>query len=52
LVDSLGGFDISWIVGLAAPALLYYFAARVKGTDIPAQMILPREIGGADSVGQ
>ena len=52
LVESLGGVDISWIVGLAAPALLYYFAARVKGADIPEQMILPREFGGADRVGQ
>jgi len=52
LVESLGGTDISWVVGLVAPALLYYLAARVKGAEIPEQMILPREFGGADSVGQ
>jgi nucleobase:cation symporter-1, NCS1 family len=52
LVESLGGVDISWIVGLVAPALVYYFAARVKKADIPEHMILPREFGGADRVGQ
>ncbi|POX65414.1 cytosine permease [Streptomyces sp. Ru62] len=28
LVDPLGGADISWIVGLAVPALLYWLVAR------------------------
>jgi NCS1 family nucleobase:cation symporter-1 len=50
LVESLGGVDISWIVGLAAPALLYYVAVRMKGADIPERMILPHELSGADSV--
>ncbi|HZZ09527.1 MAG TPA: cytosine permease [Paraburkholderia sp.] len=45
LVDSLGGVDISWIVGLIAPALVYYAVARVKGVDVPDRMILPVEPG-------
>lgn len=48
LVDSLGGVDISWIVGLIAPALLYYLVARLKGFDVPDEMILPPEPGVAD----
>lgn len=52
LVEALGGVDISWIVGLAAPALLYYVAARAKRADIPEQMVLPHELGGVDGVGQ
>jgi len=42
----------SWIVGLAAPALLYFFAARAKKADVPERMILPHEAGNADRGGQ
>ncbi len=28
LVDPLGGADVSWIVGLVVPALLYWLLAR------------------------
>ena len=52
LVGALAGVDISWIVGLAAPALLYYFAARAQRADIPEQTILPHELGGVDGVGR
>jgi NCS1 family nucleobase:cation symporter-1 len=41
LVDKLDGADISWIVGLAVPAVLYYFAARHKAHVAPAHLILP-----------
>ena len=43
LVDKLDGADISWIVGLAVPALLYYFAARHKAHVAPAHLILPAQ---------
>ncbi|MGH4029878.1 purine-cytosine permease family protein [Actinomycetota bacterium Odt1-20B] len=36
LVDPLGGADISWIVGLAVPALLYWALARRNTAHIPA----------------
>lgn len=48
LADALGGVDISWIVGLIAPALLYYLVARLKGFDVPDEMILPPGPGVAD----
>jgi NCS1 family nucleobase:cation symporter-1 len=41
LVDKLDGADISWIVGLVVPAVLYYFAARHKAHAAPAHLILP-----------
>jgi len=48
LVEPLGGADISWILGLVVPALLYYaLGARSRGR-IPAQLILP---GGEPSPG-
>ncbi|MFE0103196.1 purine-cytosine permease family protein [Streptomyces sp. NPDC059009] len=37
LVDPLGGADISWIVGLAVPALLYWALAGRNTAHIPAQ---------------
>ncbi|WP_339385778.1 purine-cytosine permease family protein [Burkholderia sp. Ac-20379] len=43
LVDALGGTDISWILGLAVPALLYYAGARVSSRRIPERLILPGE---------
>jgi nucleobase:cation symporter-1, NCS1 family len=43
LVDSLDGADISWIVGLIVPAVLYLFAARRTVHRIPAHLILPAD---------
>lgn len=41
LVDTLGGTDISWIVGLVVPAVLYYLVARSTRTRVAPQLILP-----------
>jgi NCS1 family nucleobase:cation symporter-1 len=43
LVDVLDGTDISWIVGLIVPAVLYFFAARRKAEEAPTHLILPTE---------
>ncbi|MGN6320047.1 purine-cytosine permease family protein [Trinickia sp.] len=43
LVDALGGADISWIVGLIVPAVLYYAAARRTSAHAPRQLVLPGE---------
>jgi NCS1 family nucleobase:cation symporter-1 len=40
-VAALGGADISWIVGLLVPGLLYYAVARNQQERIPPQAILP-----------
>ncbi len=45
LVDALGGTDISWIIGLVVPAVLYYAGASRSARDIPRQLILPAERG-------
>ncbi|MFJ6633797.1 purine-cytosine permease family protein [Streptomyces sp. NPDC091376] len=51
LVAPLGGADISWIVGLAVPALLYWLLARnsrdtgVSPTDTPVPTPYPVEHG-------
>jgi NCS1 family nucleobase:cation symporter-1 len=41
LADALGGADISWVVGLAVPSLLYYLAVRRNRSHAPAALILP-----------
>jgi nucleobase:cation symporter-1, NCS1 family len=41
LVEPLGGVDISWIVGLLVPALLYFFFARASQRRAPLQLVLP-----------
>jgi NCS1 family nucleobase:cation symporter-1 len=46
LVETLGGTDISWILGLIVPAVLYYVGARVSSRSIPERLILPAERGG------
>lgn len=46
LVDALGGADISWILGLVVPALLYYVCARASARRIPEHLILPAEVSG------
>mgnify|MGYP002757996225 FL=1 len=43
LVDSLGGTDISWIIGLVVPAVLYYWAAKKWPRPVPGHLILPHE---------
>lgn len=43
LVEPLGDTDISWIIGLILPALVYYWAARRWPRPVPAQLILPVE---------
>ncbi|WP_070021970.1 purine-cytosine permease family protein [Streptomyces sp. F-1] len=45
LVKHLGGTDISWIVGLAVPALLYWLAAHRDTAHVPDRMILTAETG-------
>ncbi|MGW1893157.1 purine-cytosine permease family protein [Streptomyces sp. NPDC002004] len=40
LVAPLGGADVSWIVGLVVPALLYWLLARRDTTHVPAETIL------------
>ncbi|WJN60396.1 cytosine permease [Pseudomonas sp. SO81] len=39
LVERLGGVDISWIIGLLVPAVLYYLVARKRS--VPAATVLP-----------
>ena len=43
LVAPLGGADISWLVGLAAPAALYWALARRDTHHVPDRMILTAE---------
>lgn len=43
LVKYLGGTDISWIVGIIVPAVIYYPLARANGRPIPDRLILPDE---------
>lgn len=40
LVAPLGGTDISWIVGLLVPAVLYWLVARRDTGHVPDRMIL------------
>ncbi|WP_353942994.1 cytosine permease [Streptomyces sp. HUAS MG91] len=44
-VEPLGGADVSWIVGLAVPAVLYWLLARRDTSHVPDETILglPRE---------
>lgn len=41
MVEKLGDTDISWIIGLVIPGLLYYWAARKWPTAVPETLILP-----------
>ncbi|MFF4825434.1 purine-cytosine permease family protein [Streptomyces sp. NPDC001312] len=45
LVKPLGGTDISWIVGLAVPAFLYWLTARRDTAHVPDRLILTAEPG-------
>ncbi len=40
LVDPLGGADISWLVGLAVPAALYWLLCRNDTAHIPERTVL------------
>ncbi|MDP3815511.1 cytosine permease [Pseudomonas sp.] len=41
MVAQLGGVDISWIIGLVVPSVLYYLVARKSARPVPAKMVLP-----------
>jgi len=41
LVEPLGGVDISWVVGLLVPGVLYYGFARASRRRAPLKLILP-----------
>ncbi|MNN99473.1 hypothetical protein D3C81_2191240 [compost metagenome] len=43
MVAHLGGVDISWIIGLVVPSVLYYLVARRSNRPVPARMVLPAE---------
>jgi len=47
LVTSLGGADISWLVGLVVPAALYYAFGGRSQQRIPSSLILPDEASAA-----
>ncbi|WP_322042523.1 cytosine permease [Paraburkholderia sp. J67] len=42
-VDALGGTDISWILGLIVPGVIYYVTMRRAPQTIPDRLILPVE---------
>jgi len=44
LVETLGGADISWIVGLIVPGVLYYISARYAQRPIPERLISPEAV--------
>jgi NCS1 family nucleobase:cation symporter-1 len=48
--DKLGGADISWLVGLAVPALLYYLGVRGNRAHVPSRLILPSETEASGAV--
>ncbi|MGZ7456747.1 purine-cytosine permease family protein [Pseudomonas sp. Ma2-10] len=43
LVEPLGGTDISWIIGLTLPGLIYYLVARKSLHRVPERLILPQD---------
>jgi nucleobase:cation symporter-1, NCS1 family len=43
LVSMLNGVDVSWIVGLLVPAVLYYALGRASRRRAPARLIAPPE---------
>jgi NCS1 family nucleobase:cation symporter-1 len=47
-VDYLGGVDVSWIVGIVVPGILYYVATRVAGARVPERSVLPEAVGDAE----
>ncbi|MEJ8635460.1 MULTISPECIES: purine-cytosine permease family protein [Streptomyces] len=51
LVEPLGGADISWMVGLVVPALLYWLIARRRTAHIPERTILAPQITPPENSG-
>ncbi|WP_322045385.1 cytosine permease [Paraburkholderia sp. J67] len=48
-VAALGGVDISWLVGIVVPGLLYYAALRfARSSTPPEQIILPEPVADAE----
>lgn len=43
LLDTLHGVDISWIIGLIVPAILYYVLTKKYVNNVPEQLILPKD---------
>lgn len=41
MVAHLGGVDVSWLIGLVVPSLLYYWVARHRAAQAPSGMIVP-----------
>ena len=37
MVVQLGGVDISWIVGLVVPGILYYWVARISALAVSVE---------------
>jgi len=42
LVDALDGTDISWIIGLIVPSVMYYLAVKTASKPIPERLVLPQ----------
>ena len=42
MVAHLGGVDVSWLIGLVVPSVLYYCVARRRAAEAPASMIVPQ----------
>ena len=47
LVERLGGVDISWVVGLVVPGVLYYALGQASRRRAPGKLILPAEVAPA-----
>lgn len=41
MVAHLGGVDVSWLIGLVLPSVLYYWVARRRADEAPTRMIVP-----------
>ena len=51
MVARVGGTDISWIIGLAVPSVLYYLLARGDRATAPDHTILPETAGDTTAGG-
>ncbi|BAX61219.1 MULTISPECIES: purine-cytosine permease family protein [Burkholderia cepacia complex] len=47
-VDAMGGVDVSWIVGIVVPGVLYYVVSRRSRPAVPDRLIMPDSAHGAD----
>ncbi|HEV8019528.1 MAG TPA: cytosine permease [Steroidobacteraceae bacterium] len=53
LVEPLGGVDISWILGLIVPGILYYSLGQASRRRAPSRLILPTDgVSMADHAAQ